>query len=216
VKKTRSQFAGIAVSTLFNVGEVFSEHQANAALMQCWVASRHALALQRAFLTDNTPAVVQHEQFLHMFLAITATLKEAADAFRSADGHKCFQALPDELSADLELARLECGKTDNKSLYCRLLRPLRDKTGAHFKQDSLTRGLRDLKQVEMELRIGGTTFFDSTYPLATALLEKVLEEHGVTPEHAQVEFPKIIKLGKSLQKLSDAAVIIAVERVRGI
>jgi hypothetical protein len=194
------------MKTTFEVGDVFPPNKPNKALMQFWLATRHSLALQRALLAKNAPKEVEHEQFLHIFLAIAATLSEAAKAFRCVDGHKCFKTLPNELSDHLATARRECDKSQGTSLYSRFLNPLRNTIGAHFDQDSLARGLSDLASQTLPLCIGGKTFFDSTYPLATALTEKILEFHGVTYQQAEHEFPKIINLGRSLQALADAVV----------
>jgi hypothetical protein len=53
----------------FRVGKIFAETETNAVVMKLWVASRHVLALKRALLAENAPVVVQHEQFLHIFLS---------------------------------------------------------------------------------------------------------------------------------------------------
>lgn len=193
---------------------MFPATQVNKALMQLWFATRHALALQRALLAKNAPAEVEHEQFLYIFLAITATLKEAADAFRCADSHKCFQSLPSGFSTHLAIARAECDKSQSTSLYSQFLDPLRNKAGAHFNQEALARGLSALDQQTLPLCIGGGTFFDSSYPLATALIEKILEIHGVPAQQAKHEFPKIINLGRSLQALADAVVTDTVKRAQ--
>jgi hypothetical protein len=197
--------------TTFRVGEVFPETEAHTALMKLWVASRHVLALKRALLADNAPAAVKHEQFLHIFLGIAATLKEAADAFRDADRLLCFTALPSELSSHLMFAREQCDESLSASLAKRFLVRFRNAVGSHFDAKLLARALRELRGETLELRLGGTTFFDSTYPLETRLIEKILEIHGVTMEQAAQEFPRITDLGHSLQKLADAAVNIAVE-----
>jgi hypothetical protein len=202
------------MTTRFRVGEVFPETEANTALMKLWVASRHVLALKRALLADNAPATVKHEQFLHIFLGIAATLKEAADAFRTADVLRCFATLPSELSSDLMFAREQCDESLSTSIAKRFLVRFRNAVGSHFDAKLLSRGLHELRDETLELRLGGTTFFDSTYPLETRLIEKVLERHGVTMEQASLEFPRITDLGHSLQKLADAAVNIAVERVQ--
>ena|SRR5437773_2764061 len=202
------------MTTQFRVGEVFPETKANTALMKLWMASRHVLALKRALLADNAPAAVKHEQFLHIFLGIAATLKEAADAFRTADDLHCFTALLSELSSHLMFAREQCDESLTTSLAKRFLVRLRNTVGSHFDATLLARGLRELRSETLELRLGGTTFFDSTYPLETRLIEKILEIHGVTMEQALQEFPKITELGHSLQKLADAAVNIAVERAQ--
>ncbi len=202
------------MTTEFRVGEVFPETEANAALMKLWVASRHVLALKRALLADNAPSAVKHEQFLHIFLGIAATLKEAADAFRTAEALHCFTALPSELSAHFTFAREQCDESLTTSIAKRFLVRFRNTVGAHFDAKLLARGLRELGGETLELRLGGTTFFDSTYPLETRLIEKILEIHGVTMEQASQEFPRITDLGHSLQKLADAAVNIAVERAQ--
>jgi hypothetical protein len=201
-----------SMTTEFRVGEVFPDTEANTALMKLWVASRHVLALERALLANNAPAAVEHEQFLHIFLAIAATLKEAADAFRTADDLHCFTALPFELSSHLTVAREQCDESLTSSLAKRFLVRFRNTVGSHFDAKLLARGLRELRGETLELRRGGTTFFDSTYPLETRLIEKILEIHGVTMEQASQEFPRIPALGHSLRKLADAAVNIAVER----
>src|SRR5438132_9541717 len=185
------------MATRFRVGEVFPETEANTALVKLWVASRHVLALKRALLADFPPAV-RHEQFLHVFLSIAAALKEAADAFRAADELQCFASLPSELAAHLSVAREECDESVANSLAKRFLVRFRNTVGSHFDAKLLARSLRELRGETLELRLGGTTFFDSTYPLETRLIEKILEIHGVTMEQAAQEFPRITDLGHSL------------------
>jgi hypothetical protein len=62
------------------------------------------------------------------------------------------------------------------------------------------------------LRIGGTSFFESTFPLATSLVENILEAHGIKQQDALWLFPAIINLGSALQKIVDVAVAIAAQQ----
>ena len=180
--------------------------------MRLWVVCRHALALQRALLAKPGSDVVEHEQFLHTFLAIAATWKEAADAFRLADQRGCFNALSSELASQLSAAREGCNKSHSFSLYKRILYPLRHNLGAHFDLTKIQDGLASLSSESLPLRIGGATFFNSTFPLATALVEKILEDQGIKSADAKREFPNVINLGDTLQKITDAAVTVAVRR----
>jgi hypothetical protein len=68
-----------------------------------------------------------------------------------------------------------------------------------------------LSSQSLPLRVGGTSFFESTFPLATSLIEKILEVHGLTPQDAVRIFPEVIKLGSALQKIADAVITIAVQ-----
>lgn len=63
----------------------------------------------------------------------------------------------------------------------------------------------------LPLCVGGTSFFESTFPLATSLIENILEVQGITPQDALIIFPKVIKLGSALQKIADAVVTIAAQ-----
>jgi hypothetical protein len=201
------------MANTFMVGSVFPSNDANAALLQLWVACRHALALQRGLLAKPGPSDVEHEQFMHTFLAISATWKEAADAFREADKRKCFKAFPPEFDSLLREARSGCDKSDSSSsIYKRVLEPLRNKIGAHFGREQIKAGLTLLSSNSLPLKVGGASFFDSTFPLATALVEKILECQGVAMTDAQREFPNVIKFGDALQKIADAAITIAVQR----
>jgi|GEM_PF-6179328 len=190
----------------FRVGQVFPATPANTALMQLWIATRHILVLQRALLAKPGPDHIEHEQFLHTFLAITATTKEASDAFRLADSLGCFQTLPQDLNPQLAMARTECAKNDPKSIHNRLLVRLRNTAGAHFGKTLIQQGLSLLKAESFPLRVGGDSFYESTFPLATSLVEKILEVHGVKASDALHEFPAVINLGAALQKLADAVV----------
>jgi hypothetical protein len=192
--------------TTFRVGQVFPATPANTALIQLWIATRHILVLQRALLAKSGPSHIEHEQFLHTFLAITATTKEASDAFRLADSLRCFQTLPQDFDTQLILARTECNENDQNSIYKRLLVRLRNTVGAHFGHTPIQRGLSELKTESFPLRVGGGSFYESTFPLATSLVEKILEAHGVTASDAAHEFPAVINLSSALQKLADAIV----------
>jgi hypothetical protein len=197
------------MASTFVVGIAFSSNDANSALLRLWVVCRHALALQRALLDKPGPSVVEHEQFLHTFLAITAAWKEAADAFRLADQRGCFKTLPTELDPQLSAARAGCDKSDSTSIYKRILCPLRHNMGGHFNLTQIRSGLASLSSKSLPLKVGGASFFDSTFPSATALVEKVLEDHGIPPADAQREFPNVIRFGDAVQKITDAAVTIA-------
>jgi hypothetical protein len=196
----------------FNVGRAFPATPANVALMQLWIATRHVPVLQRALLAKPGPSAIEHEQFLHTFLAITATLKEAADAFCLADSLGRFSAVPPELSAELALARSECDKSNPSSLHKWVLVRLRNTAGAHFGETLIQRGLSALSSHSLPLRVGGTSFFESTFPLATSLVENILEVHGIKPEDALRVFPAVINLGSALQKVADAVVTIAAQQ----
>jgi hypothetical protein len=196
----------------FNVGEAFPTTPANVALMQLWIATRQVLVLQRALLAKPGPSAIEHEQFLHTFLTITATLKEASDAFRRADSLGRFDFVPHELSVQLALARKECSESDTSSLHKRVLIRLRNTVGAHFGETLIQRGLSALSSRSFPLRIGGTSFFESTFPLATALVENILESHGIKPEDAQHVFPEVINLSAALQKIADAVITIAAQQ----
>lgn len=52
----------------------------------------------------------------------------------------------------------------------------------------------------------------STFPLAIALAENILEAHGIASQEALHAFSAIINFGSTLQKLADATVTIAVEQ----
>ena len=196
----------------FNVGRAFPATPANVALMQLWIATRHVLVLQRALLAKPGPDVVEHEQFLHTFLAITATLKEAADAFRVVDSLGRFSVVSADLSAELSLARRECAESNPSSLHKQVLVRLRNTVGAHFGETLIQRGLSALSSQSLQLRIGGTSFFESTFPLATSLVENILEAHGIKQQDALRLFPAIINLGSALQKIADAVVTIAAQQ----
>jgi len=128
----------------FDVGRAFPATPAYVALMQLWIATRHVLVLQRALLAKPGPNVVVHEQFLHTFLAITSTLKKAADAFRVADSLGRFSVVPADLSAELSLARRECDESNSSSLHEQVLAQLRNTAGAHFGETLIQRGLSAL------------------------------------------------------------------------
>ncbi|MES2048691.1 MAG: hypothetical protein V4447_09845 [Pseudomonadota bacterium] len=193
----------------FIVGDAFPVTSANVALMQLWIATRHVLVLQRALLAKPGPDLVEHEQFLHTFLAITATLKEAADAFCLADSLGSFSAASPDLSSELALARKECNESDASSLHKQVLVRLRNTAGAHFGTKLIEKGLSALSSQSLPLRVGGTSFFESTFPLATSLIENILESHGITQQDALRVFPAVINLGAALQKIADAAITIS-------
>ena len=90
--------------------------------------------------------------------------------------------------------------------------PPRHNLGAHFDLTKIQDGLASLSSESLPLRVGGTTFFDSTFPLATALVDKILEHQGIKPTDALREFPNVINLGDALQKITDAAITAAVRR----
>jgi hypothetical protein len=196
----------------FNVGKSFPATPGNVALMQLWIATRQILVLQRALLAKPGPIDVEHEQFLHTFLVLTATLKEASDAFRLVDDLGRLDSLPADLDRQLALARKECSESDASSLHKQVLVKLRNTAGAHFGLTLIERGLSALSSRSLPLRIGGTSFFDSTFPLATALVESILESHGIRSENALQVFPAVINLGAALQKIADAVVTIAAEQ----
>ncbi len=198
----------------FVVGETFPDNPANTALIQLWIATRHVLVLQRALLAKPGPDAVEHEQFLHTFLAIAATLKEAADAFRVADSLGIFGTLPSDLQPQLAIARQECDESNTASIQKRVLVRLRNNAGAHFDKKQIQRGLTLLSSKSFPLKIGGGTFFESTFPLAIALVENILEAHGISPQNALHEFPAVINLGSALQKLADAMVTVAAQQTK--
>ena len=196
----------------FNVGATFPANPANVTLMQLWIATRQVLVLQRALLAKPGPAEVEHEQFLHTFLVIAATLNEASDAFVRGENLGCFNSIPADIQPELALAKKECDVSNAASLKKRILVRLRNKVGSHFDRTLIQKGLSKLSRRSLPLRIGGTSFFESTFPLATSLVDSVLEDIGITPQDALHVFPSVINLGSALQKLADAAVTIAVQR----
>jgi hypothetical protein len=200
----------------FIVGRVFpatgdGKNDPNSALLTLWVLCRHALVLQRALQAEPGPIEVKHEQFLHTFLAIAATWQQAAVAFRCADQRGCFMMLPAEFTSELRSVRAACDKTSELSLFKLILDPLRNNAGGHFELQKIRSALVTLSSSSFPLKVGGTSFFESTYPLATALVEKILEDLGIAPTDAERVFPSVIEFGRSLQKITDAAVSIAVQ-----
>ncbi len=69
-----------------------------------------------------------------------------------------------------------------------------------------------LSSQSLPLRVGGTSFFESTFPLSTSLVEKILEVHGIKPQDALHVFPAVINLSSALQKVADAVVTIAAQQ----
>lgn len=109
--------------------------------MQFWITTRHVLVLQRALPEKPGSAVVEHEQFLHTFLTIAATLKEAADAFCTADSLGVFDVLPLGLQPQLVIVRKECDESNNSSLQTQFPVRLRNTAGAHFGKTLIQKGL---------------------------------------------------------------------------
>ena len=97
------------------------------------------------------PADVEHKQFMPTFLALTATLKEAADAFCVADRRGRFSDVPDELKQELALARKECDESDSNSLHKRVLIRLRHTAGALVGKTLIERGLVALSSHSLPL-----------------------------------------------------------------
>ena len=80
---------------------------------------------------------------------------------------------------ELALARKECDESGPNSLRKRVLIRLRNTAGAQIGKTLIERALVALSTHPLPLFVGGDTFFESTYPLGSLLLENMYEQQGI-------------------------------------
>jgi hypothetical protein len=196
----------------FRVGAAFPADERSAALMQLLLATRQWMSIQRALLQE-LPEGARAEHFLHLVLLAAGAAKEAADAFRSCDQLRWFEApaeLRQHLSTHLALARAECSDVDQGSLFKAVLVRLRNNTGFHWSRALLEQALASLAGQDIEAGSGGALNFDSSVPLALVLASRVLASQGVPEEQVPEVFPRIINLLQALYQISHSTVACAV------
>ena len=204
----------------FRVGDVFPADDASTALVRFLVSTRLLMVIGRIpgyRQGQESPAIEEEGAFL--MLASMGAAKEAADAFRYADGYRCFQVIEDHGTADqkerLERLRRECDKDDPQSLYCRTVKHARDKAGSHWNRDLVKEALEAFEDDEIPMWEGGDTFADRAVPLTRGVALHMARINHPPKQERLANASDVAQLQGDLFHVADTAYVLILEKKYG-
>jgi hypothetical protein len=179
----------------------------HAATARFLVVARQAAVMYQSLMTP-LPGVDSGvlERRLVMLAYYVGALKELADAFRDLDQSGYLNwlgsgeaTLPD-LHADIQLARTATDRSSPTSLYCRLLKRVRDDAGFHVQRKSVLQALEALSECRYDAaEVAGPNGTVTWVPAASAVLAHLI--YGDEPS----DLPSLIDQARQLHRALENA-----------
>jgi hypothetical protein len=177
----------MTVNPRFRVADVFPPDSGSVALLRLLVLARQLHAFLESYLQlapSDSPA--SRERFYFTVSATFGAAKEAADAFRDADSNGCFRSINAassscSLTPALLSLRAACDRNNGDSLYCRVLKPIRDTAAWHWSRNDLAKALAGIQNEILSMYDGSGRPHDTGIPIValTVASAMLLDRFGL-------------------------------------
>lgn len=211
-----------ASNPTFRVGSVFPASPRNVALLRFVVVVRQLVAFMRTMEALGEAATPgQREQRFFVLLATMACAKEATDAFLDADSIGCFDWMVSKEFEDrglwpaLTALRAAADRGDERSLYNRRLKSIRDQASWHWNRILVAEALTGLASDLYPVYEEAARPRDFCLPLVRDIGMGVSGMGHLQPDETKSELDKILVFQTQLMKIAHEAYFCQVQALSG-